>query len=347
MTPAPYLDSLGMWEATAALPEQGIAALATSADRLADTPLPSPDHIGSVVVFGTGGSGVVADLVAAYGADHSSVPIWAGKGYEAPAFVGPGTLAFAVSYSGDTEETCAAAAAAAERGAHVVVVSGGGALAGLAEGPDLTTFVVPADLPASRTALGALAVPVLLTLSRLGIVPDARPSLERALTSLRRRRDALAAPGGPADEVSRRIARTIPLVYGATGLSAVAAQRWKTQINENAKTPSFFAVQPEVCHHELAGWGQHGDVTRQVLSLVTLRHAGERPQMARRFALVVDATDEVVADVIPVWAEGDDALGRFFDLVLFGDFVSLYMAGREGIDPGPVPAISDVEAALR
>ena len=91
-----------------------------------------------MVVFGTGGSGAAADLVAAYGADHSSVPIWADKGYEPPAFVGPGTLAFAVSYSGDTEETRSAAAAAAERGAHVVVVSGGGALAEMAAASDLT-----------------------------------------------------------------------------------------------------------------------------------------------------------------------------------------------------------------
>jgi glucose/mannose-6-phosphate isomerase len=50
--------------------------------------------------------------------------------------------------------------------------------------------------------------------------------------------------------------------------------------------------------------------------------------------------------VIPVWAEGDDDLGRFFDLALFGDLVSLHMAGREGIDPGPVPALSNVESAL-
>jgi glucose/mannose-6-phosphate isomerase len=88
-------------------------------------------------------------------------------------------------------------------------------------------------------------------------------------------------------------------------------------------------------------------VTRQVLSLVTLRHAGEHPQVARRFALVVDATDEVMAQVIPVWAEGADDLGRFFDLALFGDLVSLHMAGREGTDPGPVPALSNVESALR
>jgi glucose/mannose-6-phosphate isomerase len=164
---------------------------------------------------------------------------------------------------------------------------------------------------------------------------------------LRRRRDALLAPGSPAEEVARLIGRTIPLVYGSIGLNAVAARRWKTQVNENAKTPAFSAVQPELSHNEVAGWGQHGDVTRQVLSLVTLRHAGEHPQVARRFALVVEATDEVMANVIPVWAEGSDDLSRVLALALFGDFVSLHMAGREGIDPGPVPALREVESALR
>jgi glucose/mannose-6-phosphate isomerase len=274
------------------------------------------------------------------------VPVWVSNGYESPAFVGPHTLAFAVSASGDTEETIAAASAARARGAHLVVVSGVGALAALAAASDLPLFEVPAG-PAPRTALGALAVPVLLTLSRAGILPDAAAELEGVATPLSRRRDALVGPGGPAERVARLIGRTIPLVYGSEGLTAVAARRWKTQINENAKTPAFFAVQPELSHNEVAGWGQHGDVTRQVLSLVTLRHAGEHPQVARRFDLVVDAIDEVMAQVIPVWAEGADDLGRFFDLTLFGDLVSLHMAGREGTDPGPVPALGDVESALR
>jgi glucose/mannose-6-phosphate isomerase len=186
-----------------------------------------------------------------------------------------------------------------------------------------------------------------MTLARVGIIPDVGRSLGAALSLLQRRRDALLVPGSPPEDMARHIGRTIPLVYGSTGVVAVAARRWKTQINENAKTPAFFAVQPELSHNELAGWGQHGDVTRQVLSLVTLRHGGEHPQVARRFDLVVEATDEVMANVIPVWAEGDDDLARFFDLALFGDLMSLHMAGREGIDPGPVPALSDVESALR
>jgi glucose/mannose-6-phosphate isomerase len=162
---------------------------------------------------------------------------------------------------------------------------------------------------------------------------------------LRRRRDALVAARSPAEEVARRIGRTMPLVYGSVGTSAVAAQRRKTQINANAKTPAFAAVQPELSHNEVAGWGQHGDVTRQVLSLVTLRHAAEGPLVARRVAFVNQVIDEVMADVIPVWTEGEDDLARLFDLSLFGDFVSLHLAGREGTDPGPVPAVEDGRAS--
>jgi glucose/mannose-6-phosphate isomerase len=212
---------------------------------------------------------------------------------------------------------------------------------------EVPVFSLPGGLPAARPALGALAIPVLATLSRLGIVADVGPALQIALASLQLRRDALVSPGGPAEEVARLIGRTIPLVYGSTGVSAVAARHWKTQVNENAKTPAFYAVQPELSHNEVAGWGQHGDVTRQVLTLVTLRHGAEHPQVAHRFDLVVDVTDEVMANVIPIWAQGDDDLARFFDLALFGDLVSLHMAGREGIDPGPAPALNDVEAALR
>ena len=59
--------------------------------------------------------------------------------------------------------------------------------------------------------------------------------------------------------------------------------RWKTQLNENAKVPAFWNSQPELSHNEVCGWGQHGDITRQVLTLVNLRHDGEHPQVSRRF----------------------------------------------------------------
>jgi glucose/mannose-6-phosphate isomerase len=342
-----YLDTLDMWEATAGLPEQLTGALDAASRTLADVRLPAPGDVRAVVVFGAGACGLAGDVVAAYGDDHSSVPIWVGKGYDAPAFVGPRTLVFAISHSGDGRETLAATKAAHERGAPVITVSGDGALADLARSAGFPRFDFPAGPTNARTAWGGAIVPVLVTLSHLGLTDDAVPSLTAAAAALGRRRDTFVVEGNPADEVAGRIGRTIPLIYGSTGLAGVAAQRWKTQVNQNAKTPAFFAVQPDLSHNEVAGWGQHGDVTRQILTLITLRHRAEHPEVARRFELVVAATDEVMAEVIPVWAEGDDDLARFFDLALFGDFVSLYLAGREGIDPGPVATDADVQAGLR
>jgi glucose/mannose-6-phosphate isomerase len=333
---SPYpLDTLGLWDAAAGLPEQLDAAADEARAALRRSSLPAPGTLRTVAVLGMGSSGLAGDAAAASG---TAVPVIVHKGYGIPAFVGPDTLVFAVSWSGDTEETCDAARSALAGGAPVVVVSSGGALTALAQESDLPFLPLPAGLPASRTAWGATVVALLVTLAHLGVLPDAAPSLAAAVSALRRRRDVLVAPGSPAEEVARRIGRTIPLIYGSAALGAVAAQRWKAQINANAKTPAFVAVQPELSHGEVAGWGQHGDVTRQVLSLITLRQAGERPGVARRVARVNDAVDEVMA-------EGDDDLGRMFDLALFGDFVSLHLAGREGVDPGPVPIVNDVQAA--
>jgi glucose/mannose-6-phosphate isomerase len=103
---------------------------------------------------------------------------------------------------------------------------------------------------------------------------------------------------------------------------------------------------PEVCHNEICGWGQHGDVTRQVLTMVRFRHDFEHPQVARRFDLTFDVVDEVVHDVLDVTAAGEGALAQLFDLVIQGDFASLHMAVDAGIDPGPIPVLEDLKAAL-
>ncbi|HEV7887547.1 MAG TPA: SIS domain-containing protein, partial [Acidimicrobiales bacterium] len=152
--------------------------------------------------------------------------------------------------------------------------------------------------------------------------------------------------GSAAEELARRIGRTIPLMHSSGAMGTAAAQRWKTQVNENAKAPAFWAVQPELCHNEVAGWGQHGDVTRQVLSLIKLRHDNEHPQIMRRFELVDDLVREVVAGIEEVRAEGEGDLAQLLDLILFGDFVSLHMAYQEGIDPGPVDALVQVKQRL-
>ena len=339
------IDSQRMFEATAALPDQvRDAALRSKGFHR----LPNASTIDQVVLLGMGGSGMAGDVVAAATAPMLPVPVVVSKSYECPSFVGIRSLVFAISASGNTEETIQAASDAAVAGAHMVIVTGGGKLAELGRGWDAAIVEVPSDIPQPRAALGAMSIPPLVVLDEMGLFRGAQTWIDDAIDQLNRRRDELAGAGesSAAAEVARQIGSTFALVHGGGAIGGVAAQRWKTQINENAKAPAFWSVQPELCHNEIAGWGQHGDVTRQLITAVFLRHDGEHPQIGRRFELVGELMREVVAGEVEIEAQGDGDLAQLFDLILFGDYVSLWMAAFAGIDPGPVPALVELKQQL-
>jgi glucose/mannose-6-phosphate isomerase len=331
-----------MFDLAAALPEQVAAAVTLGAEVEG---LPDRESIEHVVVLGMGGSGVAGDVIAAVAGPFMPVPVTVAKGYEAPASVGDGTLCFAISYSGDTEETVEAAQAAAAAGARMVVLSTGGELAELASGWGAPHIVLP-DCPMPRAGIGSVSIPPLIVLERIGLFPGAHEYVSDAVLQMQRRRDKLIVDGGPAQQLALAIDRTIPIAYGGDALGGVAAYRFKCQVNENAKAPAFAAALPEMAHNEICGWGQHGDVTRQVMTVVRFRHDFEHPQVARRFDLTFDILDEVVHGVVDITAEGDGALAQLFDLILQGDFVSLHLAAEAGVDPGPIPVLTALKEAL-
>lgn len=338
-----YLDTVGMWDAALAFPEQ--CARALDAGRELEG-LPEKDRIEHVVVLGMGGSGIAGDILTAAAGPYMPVPVVVSKTYDIPAFVGEQSLVFAVSFSGNTEETLEATEIAHNEGARIVAVTRGGELGEKAGRWGAPVVEVPGDIPAPRAALGALSIPLMVVLEEIGLFPGASNWISHAVKQLETRRDSLGGDGGLAATLAKSIGRTVPLVYGGGGLGHVAAQRWKTQINENVKVPAFFNTQPELCHNEIVGWGQHGDMTRQVFTVIDLRHDFEHPQISRRFELVDEITEEVVAGIEEVEAEGEGQLAQLLDLVLVGDFVSLHMAAREGLDPGPVPVIEELKRRL-
>jgi glucose/mannose-6-phosphate isomerase len=340
-------DTLGFLGAVAGLPEQLDAAhkVMGSVDLGS---LPAADAIDSIVVLGMGGSGVAGDVRAAV-ASSLPVPVAVRKQYRIPAHVGQRTLVFAISYSGNTEETVAMTKGALDAGAPVIPISCGGALAELATAHGRPALACPAGLM-PRAALGALIAPLFVTLFRLGVFPEAHALLVKAQEQLAKRRDqcepSVEGVKNPARELARRIGRTIPLVYGGGALGRVAAQRFKTDVNENAKAPAFWAAYPELNHNEICGWGQHGDVTRQLLSLVQMHHGYEHPRLTKQMQLSGELVEEVFVQVLDVEAEGDGRLAQLLDLMDLGTWVSCYLALDNDVDPGPIDAIAQLKAAL-
>jgi glucose/mannose-6-phosphate isomerase len=343
------VDTLGFGDALAALPEQ-LAAAHEAAGKVPASSLPDATTFDRLVTLGMGGSGIAGNVLQAVGTATLPLPITVLKHYRTPAFVNDRTLAFALSYSGDTEETLEMARGALAAGATLITISSGGELARLAQESGSLHVPCPDDILMPRLALGALLAPLVVVLFRMGLLPEAHAGLLRAQEQLARRRDqckpSVEGDRNPARELARRIGRTIPIVYGCGGLGAVAAMRWKQSINENAKAPAFWNEYPELDHNEVCGWGQHGDVTRQVFTLVELRHGLEHPRLEQRAVATRQLIDEVLVQVLTVEAEGEGRFAQLLDLMHLGDWVSYYLALDNDVDPGPIDAIAQLKAIL-
>jgi len=134
----------------------------------------------------------------------------------------------------------------------------------------------------------------------------------------------------------------MPLVYGA-GLTTPVARRWKTQVNENAKSPAFFAELPEADHNEIEGWA---GAPQGAFAAIFVRDPDQHPRVRRRFELTAEAVAAAGAEAISIDAEGDTRTARLFWSVMLGDLTSLMLAARRGLDPTPVEAIERFKEAL-
>jgi glucose/mannose-6-phosphate isomerase len=295
-----------------------------------------------VLVCGMGGSGITGDFAAAV----TGRPLLVHKGYGLPAWAADRRpLVLAISYSGNTEETLSAVAQARARGLAIVAVTGGGELEQSARKHGEPVVTVPGGLQ-PRAALGYLLGAALGVLGAAGM-PTAGPE---ALTEAAALLDSLVAPSSAARSLAADLAEgmadRIALIYGSTGLVAPAAQRWKTQINENAKWPAWWSLLPELDHNEIMGWTSLGGVTKQRVGIVALRDRDEPPGVALRFRHTASIIAGGVGWVGEVNSQGEHELARLLSLAVVGDLFSLELARLAGVDPVPVAEIESLKQRL-
>ena len=337
------LDETDLRGALRALPDR-LAALAYadwSTDRL-----PEHEAVSNVVVFAGGDDALDAALVATVATDSCPVPILVHRGDAVPAFVDSGTLAVVIATDGGNDRCAEVYEQAGDAGAARVVVAGPGALIDGANAHPVATFAIDPALRSPRLLPGVAAVPLARVLESVGLFAGAEAWVAAAVDGMRDRVTRLDADRNEARQLARRLDRTMPLLYGAGELGLAAARWWKSACNQGAKLPAFANSVPALCHDELAGFGQAGDVTRQVFTIVLLRHEHEHPRVTEQFALLPQVLDEVVAGIEIVQARGDGALAQGLDLAYLGQWVSLEQAAIAGVDPGPIPIIDEHWAAL-
>lgn len=313
---------------------------------LAAASLPDLDGVTAVVFCGMGGSAVAGDVLKHACRDVLRVPVDVNRSPLLPAFAGSDTLVVVSSYSGNTSETLSSFRDAVARGCRIVAVTSGGTLGAECVQHDLPVVPVPAGFQ-PRAALGHLAFAMLGALETAGLLPSLSSDVAEAADVL----DALAAELGPdvplvsnpAKATAERIGERVPVVWGAEGIGALAAMRWKTQLNENGKIPAWHASMSELDHNEVVGWTVPYGAGHAVLGL---RHDGEHAGSQARFPLSAQIALDAGATYEEIQARGRSALARLLSLIAFGDFVSCYVGLRRGLDPTPVVVIDRLKAAL-
>jgi glucose/mannose-6-phosphate isomerase len=314
----------------------------------------------AIVVTGMGGSGVAGEVLAAVCGPGCASQIAALHDYQLPGWVGAADLVMAVSRSGATEETLAAAAEAVRRGCRLIGVGGADSpLAQLAEQGRAPFIPVEASgLP--RASLWGMSVPLLVVAEELGVATISAEGFEAAAARLEGvshmcRPDSEAFVN-PAKSLALELAGTLPMIWGSSPLAGVAATRFASQLNENAKYPAVPGVLPEANHNQVvvfdgpfAPWPPGGPGALDVatpavpLRLVILRDSHEHPQVARRREASVELAGQRGIEVTELAAEGDRPLDRLASLIQLIDYATVYLGFATGIDPGPVAVIGDLK----
>ena len=288
--------------------------------------------IDKIVVCGMGGSAVGGDLLKAY-MHNSKIPVFVVRDYKVPNFVDENTLVFAVSYSGNTEETISAYEDASRKKAKIVAVTSGGQLGAMAK----KIIKIPSGLQ-PRAALGYLFFPVLGVLNNSGIADVKGGEIEEMLGILSKTGDFKIV----GERIAKKIGLRTPLIYASELLSAVA-YRWKTQFNENSKAAAFYHSFSEMNHNEIAGYQT---INKNDFVAIFIRDKDDNERIKKR----MDITKEIISsrvDVEEIFTREESLLSKMFSAIYYGDFASYYLAIANRVDPTPVTVIENLKKKLK
>ncbi|MGB0402508.1 MAG: bifunctional phosphoglucose/phosphomannose isomerase [Salibacteraceae bacterium] len=292
----------------------------------------------NVCISGLGGSGIGGTIVSQLTANEAKIPVVVNKDYSIPAFIGENTLFIASSYSGNTEETLAALKLAETKGAVIACVTSGGELLSRAKEKNYTLIEIPGGYP-PRAAFGYSSIQLFKLFTHFGIISskfmDDLTKVPAHLIS--NKEDVL----GKAKDLTDKFLNIIPIIYSDAMFEGIGV-RFRQQLNENSKMLAWHHVLPEMNHNELVGWAPKYEST----SVVILRNDHDNYRTQKRMDITKDISCKSTSSVTEIWSNGSNVLEKAYYLVYFGDWVSVLLAEKQGIDAVEVDVITGLKNAL-
>lgn len=300
----------------------------------------------NIVYAGMGGSALAALLSQSW--PGYKVPFEVCRNYDIPSYVNEKTLFIACSYSGNTEETLEALSNAEAKSAKIVVIAGGGKLAEQAKTKNLPLVTLPqASQPRYAVFYNLNALISLLESTRLFKESDAKRQLVVVAEPLKQAvinwLPTVPTSQNPAKKLALELAGKSGVIYAGPKL-APAAYKWKISFNENAKNIAWWNQYPEFNHNEFIGWSSHP--VEKPYAVIDLLSNLEHPRVQKRFEVSAKLLSGIRPAPHAVQAQGKSLIEQLLWTINFGDFVTIYLALINNVDPAPVELVEKFKSEL-
>ncbi len=302
-------------------------------------------EIRNIVLGGMGGSGWPALYVKTW--PSVKVPFEIVNNYSIPGYVDEHTLFIASSYSGNTEETLSALSEAEKKGAQIVIFTAGGKLEKLAKDKNLPIFLIPQGTQPRMSSFYFIAAFLELFIP-LGLVDTSSKDETKMVSKWLSEQIEIWRPttpikDNPAKQLALEIMGKTPIIYSGPLLAPVA-NKMKICMNENAKNLAWWNQYPEFNHNEFIGWSSHP--TNKPFVVIEIQSNLEHERVQKRFKV----SERMLSGMRPaphvIEPQGDSLAQQIFWASMFGDFVSLYLALLNGLNPTPVDLVEKFKQAL-
>jgi glucose/mannose-6-phosphate isomerase len=302
--------------------------------------------ISNIVLSGMGGSALGALLSQTW--PGYTMPFDINRGYDIPNYVAADTLFIASSYSGNTEETLESLTKAEAKNAKIIVIASGGKLAEIAKQKNYPLALLP-QITQPRYATLYSFKALVSWLIKLGLIDagQANEQLKQAAEFIKQAaagwRPDVATSQNYAKQLALDIVGKSAVIYAGPKLFP-AAYKWKISFNENAKNVAWCNQYPEFNHNEFIGWTSHP--LEKPYAVIDLRSNLEHPQVQKRFEVSERLLSGRRPAPLVVQAQGQTILEQILWAVQLGDFVTLYTAILNGLNPTPVDLIEKFKKEL-
>lgn len=291
-----------------------------------------------VIVCGMGGSSFRVPLVNDLLVDQwVAFQVEARRGYGLPPVAVDTTLFVVCSYSGNTEEVLDAHDHVVPSWADYVVITAWGKLLERATTASVPIYQIQALGMQPRLCTGYFIWAMSHLLSQIGIVKEA---LIADFADFMLWSESLSQRAQVLIELFPD--PFVPVIYTDQSIWSMA-RICKIKRNENAKTPAFANVVPEMCHNELSGrMSQTFDPCVMIIDH-SLMHTRNRKRMEVMQALLEGYGYEVMT----IELESTTMAHQVIELSMLTDYMTYWYADRKGIDPEPVEIIENFKAMLK